>query len=95
MEICDFCSGTPVVVGYRCRSFEHDTIRGIHIMSQGAWAACPTCRDYIESQQWSELIIHSVNCFIENNPILAGIMGEELLLAHQWTIVKQFWENRL
>ena len=45
MMLCDFCSVHKVTWSYPCKSFVY--IPDL-IASEGEWAACDTCHDFIE-----------------------------------------------
>jgi hypothetical protein len=70
MNLCDFCSGQPVVVAYPCRDF---TISDVPVGSTGAWAACADCAQLIDADQRDALAWRAVDR--ANRNLLVGETG--------------------
>lgn len=65
MPVCDFCSTlAPVdeVHTFECPDFE-DTSKMPPYVSRGAWAACPTCRDFVLAGDQEALMERSLGIY--------------------------------
>jgi hypothetical protein len=70
MNLCDFCSGQPVVAAYPCRDF---TISDMPVGSKGTWAACAVCAQLIDADQRDALAWRAVE--LANRNLLFGETG--------------------
>lgn len=78
---CDFCDSREIAWRYRAKSFALATtltFKGItHTFpwgSEGDWAACDTCSNYIEAEDWDGLADRSY----KTNPLAALFEAEEI-----------------
>lgn len=106
-EKCDFCSERPVQWQYPCRTFEVPDppmvplpIRG---RSVGAWAACQTCHDLIEDNNWRGMLrrwesVSETSKLLRNAMSVSG-EDRETIRARLRAWVQGFWSmfraNRL
>jgi len=73
VTICDFCSSKDVLWSYECPDFETPLPNEEPWVSTGGWAACQTCHDFIEADDWSGLIAHAVRMFFVHRPEVPNI----------------------
>jgi hypothetical protein len=77
---CDFCSSPDVRWSYPARDF---TILPLMVASGGGWAACQTCHDLIETQDWKALAGRSA----DTHPMVKdGLMPREVAIEFTKTI---------
>lgn len=92
MEVCDFCTCTPVVVGYPCGLVMFETPDGIHA-SDTPWAACELCQPLIEADDRDALVQRALGGFTaefgEAPEALCAVARVMLRDAHD-----QFFANR-
>jgi len=61
VHVCDFCSTTNARWKYDAEDFQMPALPGMPVqMSRGAWAACDECRKFIDANDVSGLVNHSI-----------------------------------
>lgn len=88
-EICDFCSGKPVVWEFPARDHTQVAQGGVPLgNSVGSWAACAPCAALIKSEARNRLAKRSADCFRRRHLRSASV-------AEFRQIHDQFWLHRL
>jgi hypothetical protein len=65
LEVCDFCSDSPVYAAHECIDF---TLLDIGMFgSTGGFAACEKCHSIIVAEEWDALVTRSVESFLTKN----------------------------
>lgn len=88
VNVCDFCTATPIVATYPCRDFYHRAT-DFDFASEGGWAACATCRDLIESGNRTELAYRSAISHPERVYVPILTLNRRIRGLHD-----TFWANR-
>jgi hypothetical protein len=92
MEVCDFCTSTPVVAGYPCGLVVIETPAGIQA-SRTPWAACELCAPLIDAGDRDGLVERALGGFIvENGELPEGMCAP--LRAILRDAHAQFFANR-
>jgi hypothetical protein len=65
---CDFCTCIPVFKLYRCKTFE---LRGTPVFnkSEGLWAACWKCSEFVDAEKWSAVTEHAFQVFMKKHGV--------------------------
>lgn len=74
--ICDFCSERPVKWRYPAidiKPAESISLPELKQSSIGDWAACQTCHDLIEAENWPDLARRSAQSVVMSTPKLAPV----------------------
>jgi hypothetical protein len=84
---CDFCQATTPrwTVPSESFVFTDDPTVG----SDGAWAACDRCAEYVRANDRESLVTYIVNGFVRRHRLPAG--GRRLVIARVESLIKQFW----
>jgi hypothetical protein len=59
--VCDFCATPKPTRKYLCAPFVMMTLLGVEHFSDNAWAACETCGEMVDADQWEDLAQRSVD----------------------------------
>lgn len=95
--ICDFCSGSPIYASYPAKSFTAQQMENpesgkkVNINSQADWAACKTCADLVDTNQWDALLSRSVETFRYR---YGGMIPDRELRNFISDLHRKFRENR-
>jgi DNA-directed RNA polymerase subunit RPC12/RpoP len=98
VSVCDFCSDTrseSELWTYYCEDFQYP----VHIVgipdggSKGAWAACDTCHELIESNDRRALALRSTDRDIKRHPSAAP--HKNTIFAIAKAIHDGFFEHRI
>jgi hypothetical protein len=73
VTICDFCSSEDVKWSYECTDFETPLPNEEPWVSTGGWAACQTCKDFIEADDWVGLRGWAVKQFFIHRPEVPNV----------------------
>lgn len=75
---CDFCNSHAIKWEYPAVDF---AIPAVGVESQGHWAACDTCHNLIETEQWDALADRSTH----THPLI--VSADPALLKRSITII--------
>lgn len=93
MEVCDFCTATPVTWSYPCGPVIIDTPLVRHV-STDSWGACDECHALIEADEHDVIVLRAVKKAIaEVGPIPESILVT--LVESIATVQRQFHAERL
>lgn len=94
MEVCDFCTGTPVAFSYPCGPVVIDTPIARHVTTD-PWGACAECHALIEASDHDAIVERAVERAAGE---FGGTIPDELraMLAESFaTVQRQFHLERL
>lgn len=63
--ICDFCGDEPAWTVFACEDFMFMKNSHIPQHSEGGWAACCCCAEFINAGSWSDLTDRAFNVFVD------------------------------
>lgn len=93
MEVCDFCTGTPVTWSYPCGPVIIDSPTGRHV-STDPWGACDECHALIETDQPDMIVARAAhNALAEVGPVPDDIAL--MVVTSIATVQRQFHAERL
>lgn len=74
--ICDFCSAPTAPWVFEADSFVAMKLEGLNLCSDGAWAACETCKDFVLRRDIEGLVKHSATSMIYEHPFIGTLPKE-------------------
>jgi hypothetical protein len=94
--ICDFCSSREIYADYPAQDFnvwqlpKPDGTK-LNINSESDWAACKTCADLIDAENWDTLLERSLKAFRKK---YGAMLPEAEMRRSIADLHRQFRQNR-
>ncbi len=94
--ICDFCSAPKAPWVFDAESFVAFKFEEFDLGSEGGWAACDTCKDFVRSQDIEGLVEHSMRSMVYEHPFVETLPShvQDEVKASLENVIRDFFKHR-
>lgn len=97
--LCDFCSGKNPAWMFKAPTAKDQIVthgEGGMVDTDGQWAACNQCKQFIMAHEWEELSLHSAEEFAKSKGVIFNVEARQEILdacrkAHQF--FREHWDG--